>query len=157
MNKKKRGGPSKMEHASAIDVGEGFYWTTCTVYPNLSPFSWRYSTFTFSPTAGRRKGMNFVFSPTRTFTTSAASPSSMVLMERLFGEEATTSPDKLLYFCSSVGTCSLGSSFASGAVLVTGAFAVSLRSAGAFLAPGTAFSVFGVGAPLPGDHAGSET
>ena len=29
MNKKERGGPFKMEHASAINVsGEDFYWTT---------------------------------------------------------------------------------------------------------------------------------
>ncbi len=29
MNEKGRGGPFKMEHASAIDVeGEGCYWTT---------------------------------------------------------------------------------------------------------------------------------
>lgn len=109
------------------------HWTTCTVYPNLSPFSCRYSTRTFSPTAGLLKGMNFVFRPTLMLTTSAASPSSKARIERLFGDDATTSPDSTRAFLSSGGAGGLVSSMGdSGAGLGGGVLTASFCSGAGF-------------------------
>lgn len=94
--------------------------------------------------------MNFVLRPTRMLTTSAASASSATLSERLFGEEATTSPVSVLEVFSSLGAASPMSSlgaagFSAGDVLAitffspvavfpTGFFGGALGAVGA---PGT--------------------
>lgn len=63
------------------------------------------------------------------FTTSAESASSVTLRDRLFGEEATTSPWIVFELLSSLGTASLISSFFGGAGFSTGlVFAITFFS-----------------------------